>query len=145
MIYDDNSVTVDGSIATCFTDDTSAKVKAMGFNVLEVYDGTNDLTAIIKAMDEAKATRGKPSFIHIRTIIGFGSRKQNTGAAHGAALGEDEVSYVKQLFGFDPAKRFVIPDEVYGASLLPLSLPRYSLLSSLARLLPPRHPARRRR
>ncbi|KAL1731909.1 Transketolase, thiamine diphosphate binding domain-containing protein [Schizophyllum commune] len=113
VIYDDNSVTVDGSIATCFTDDTSAKVKAMGFNVLEVYDGTNDLTAIIKAMDEAKATRGKPSFIHIRTIIGFGSRKQNTGAAHGAALGEDEVSYVKQLFGFDPAKRFVIPDEVY--------------------------------
>ena len=109
-------MTVDGSIATCFTDDTSAKVKAMGFNVLEVYDGTNDLTAIIKAMDEAKATRGKPSFIHIRTIIGFGSRKQNTGAAHGAALGEDEVSYVKQLFGFDPAKRFVIPDEVYGAS-----------------------------
>lgn len=115
-------VTVDGSIATCFTDDTSAKMKAMGFHVIEVYDGTNDLTAIIKALDEAKATKGKPGFVHVRTIIGFGSRKQNTGAAHGAALGEDEVSYVKQMFGFDPAKKYVIPDEVYGASQLCLAV-----------------------
>ncbi|KAL1742395.1 Transketolase, thiamine diphosphate binding domain-containing protein [Schizophyllum fasciatum] len=113
VIYDDNSVTVDGTIATCFTDDTSAEMKAVGFHVIEVYDGTNDLTAIIRALEEAKATTGKPTFVHIRTIIGFGSRKQNTGAAHGAALGDDEVSYVKQLFGFDPAQRFVIPDEVY--------------------------------
>lgn len=76
------------------------------------------LTSIIAALEEAKATTDKPTFVHIRTIIGFGSRKANSGPAHGAALGEDEVEYVKSTFGFDPKEKFVIPDEVYGAHYL---------------------------
>lgn len=60
--------------------------------------------------------KGKPTFVHVRTTIGFGSRKANTGSIHGAALGEDEVAYVKTAFGFDPKAKFVIPEEVYSAS-----------------------------
>ncbi|KAJ7673422.1 transketolase [Mycena rosella] len=113
VVYDDNSITVDGRIESCFTDDTSAKVKSIGFHVIEVYDGSNDLHAIIAALEEAKTIKGKPTFVHIRTTIGFGSRKANTGSAHGAALGDEEVAYVKTSFGFDPKAKFVIPEDVY--------------------------------
>ncbi|KAJ7736743.1 Transketolase, thiamine diphosphate binding domain-containing protein [Mycena maculata] len=113
IVYDDNSITVDGRIENCFTDATSAKMESIGFHVLEVYDGTNDLHAIISALEKAKTIKGKPTFVHVRTTIGFGSRKANTGSAHGAALGEDEVEYVKTSFGFDPKAKFVIPEEVY--------------------------------
>ncbi|KAF8151785.1 Transketolase, thiamine diphosphate binding domain-containing protein [Crassisporium funariophilum] len=113
VVYDDNSVTVDGRIESCFTDDTSAKMAANGFHVLEVYDGTNDLTAIIAALEEAKTVKGKPTFVHIRTTIGFGSRRANTGFVHGSALGEEDVQHVKESFGFDPKVKFHIPEEVY--------------------------------
>ncbi|KAK0442530.1 Transketolase, thiamine diphosphate binding domain-containing protein [Desarmillaria tabescens] len=113
VIYDDNSVTVDGSIDHCFTDDTSAKMKANGFHVLEVMDGDNDLHGIISALDTAKTIKDKPTFIHIRTTIGYSSRKANAGSAHGAMLGVTEVTYVKQQFGFDVDKRFVVPQEIY--------------------------------
>ncbi|KAJ7864391.1 Transketolase, thiamine diphosphate binding domain-containing protein [Mycena leptocephala] len=113
IVYDDNSITVDGSITSCFTDDTSAKMESIGFHVIEVYDGTTDLHAIVAALKQAKTIEGKPTFVHVRTTIGFGSRKANTGSAHGAALGEDEVAYVKTSFGFDPAAKFVVPEAVY--------------------------------
>ncbi|KAK0193656.1 Transketolase, thiamine diphosphate binding domain-containing protein [Armillaria mellea] len=113
VIYDDNSVTVDGSIDLCFTDDTSMKMKANGFHVIKVMDGDNDLHGIISGLETAKTTRDKPTFIHIRTTIGYGSRKANTGSAHGAALGDTEVTYVKEQFGFDINKKFVVPQEVY--------------------------------
>ncbi|KAK0223088.1 Transketolase, thiamine diphosphate binding domain-containing protein [Armillaria fumosa] len=124
VIYDDNSVTVDGSIDLCFTNDTSMKMKANGFHVVEVLDGDNDLHGIISALETAKTTRDKSTLIHIRTTIGYGSRKANTGSAHGAALGDTEVTYVKEQFGFDANKKFTVPQEVYGnayfgASLLP--------------------------
>lgn len=126
---------MDGSIANCFTDDTSAKMRAVGFHVIDVEDGTNDvcstnnslpqcafpsdyiplqLAAVISALSTAKTITGKPTFVHIRTIIGFGSRKANTGPAHGVALGDEEVAYVKQLFGFNPTERLTISSQVYG-------------------------------
>jgi dihydroxyacetone synthase len=86
LIYDNNNVTVDGSIDSCFTDDTSAKLKATGWHVIDVFDATNDVQAISNAMDKAKYVTGKPILINIRTTIGFASRKANTGAVHGAAL-----------------------------------------------------------
>ncbi|KAF9040280.1 transketolase [Hymenopellis radicata] len=113
VIYDDNQITVDGNIANCFTDDTSAKMAANGFHVIEVQDGTNDLPAIIAALDAAKAVTGKPVFVHIRTVIGFGSRRANTGAVHGAALGAEDVEYVKGVFGMDAKAKWQIPEEVY--------------------------------
>ncbi|ORY25855.1 putative dihydroxyacetone synthase [Naematelia encephala] len=121
LIYDNNSITVDGSIANCFTDDTSAKLKATGWEVIDVYDGSNDLAAILAALDKAKQTKGKPTFVNIRTIIGISSRKANTGPAHGQALGDDEVAYVKTQLGFNPDAKFVIPSEVrqYFAETVP--------------------------
>ena len=71
------------------------------------------LAAIMTAMDRAKKVKGKPTMINIRTIIGLGSQHQNTGKAHGAALGEDDVSYVKTQLGFHPDAKFVVPPQVY--------------------------------
>ncbi|KAG7527769.1 hypothetical protein FFLO_06611 [Filobasidium floriforme] len=113
LIYDNNRVTVDGSIDNCFTEDTSAKLVAQGWHVIDVYDGSNDLAAILDGFDRAKKLKGKPVFLNIRTIIGFSSRKANTGPAHGQALGDDEVAYVKSQLGFDPSQKFCIPDKVY--------------------------------
>jgi len=71
------------------------------------------LAAILDGFDQAKKLTGKPVLVNIRTIIGFSSRKANTGPAHGAALGDDEVAYVKQQLGFDPNAKFHVPSKVY--------------------------------
>ncbi|KAJ9099731.1 hypothetical protein QFC20_005609 [Naganishia adeliensis] len=113
LIYDNNSVTVDGNIDACFTDDTSAKVRAQGWHVIDVQDGSNNLAGILSALDEAKSTTGKPTFLNIRTVIGHSSQKQNTGSAHGAALGDDDVAHVKKTLGFNPEEKFIIPSKVY--------------------------------
>ena len=63
--------------------------------------------------DQAKKLTGKPTCLNIRTVIGYSSRKANTGPAHGQALGDEEVAYVKEQLGFDPSQKFVIPDKVY--------------------------------
>ncbi|WVF71758.1 transketolase [Kwoniella sp. CBS 6097] len=113
LVYDNNRVTVDGSIDNCFTEDTSAKLAAQGWHVVDVYDGSNDLAAILEGFDKAKQLKGKPVLVNIRTVIGYSSRKANTGPAHGQALGDDEVAYVKAQLGFNPEEKFVIPDKVY--------------------------------
>ncbi|KIR57904.1 transketolase [Cryptococcus bacillisporus CA1873] len=113
LVYDNNAVTVDGRIDNCFTENTSKKLEAQGWNVIDVYDGSNDLAAILEGLDKAKHFKGKPSLVNIRTVIGYSSRKADTGPAHGQALGDDEVAYVKTQLGFDPAKKFVIPDKAY--------------------------------
>jgi dihydroxyacetone synthase len=71
------------------------------------------LAAILKGFDQSKKLKDRPTLVNIRTVIGYSSRKANTGPAHGQALGDDEVSYVKQQLGFDPNQKFVIPDKVY--------------------------------
>ncbi|KAJ6618003.1 thiamine diphosphate-binding protein [Mycena sp. CBHHK59/15] len=91
-------------------------MKSVGFHVIEVYDGTNNLHAVVAAPEGANKTKGKPTFVHVRTTIGLGGRKANTGSAHGATLGEDEVEYVKTSFGLDPKAKFAIPEEVYSES-----------------------------
>lgn len=113
LIYDNNSVTVDGVIANCFTDDTSAKLAATGWHVIDVYDGSNDLAAVVSALGEAKAVVGKPVMINIRTVIGIGSKHAGKGQAHGQALGDDDVANVKKSLGFDPSEKFVVPQKVY--------------------------------
>ncbi|WWC61577.1 transketolase [Kwoniella dejecticola CBS 10117] len=113
LVYDNNSVTVDGRIDNCFTEDTSAKLIAQGWHVIDVYDGSNDLAAVLEGFDRAKQLSGKPICLNIRTVIGHSSRKANTGPAHGQALGDDEVAYVKRQLGFKPEDKFVIPPKVY--------------------------------
>jgi len=64
-------------------------------------------------LDQAKTIKGKPILVNIRTIIGLGSKNQDSGSVHGAALGDDDVTYVKTQLGFNPDEKFVIPSKVY--------------------------------
>lgn len=113
LIYDNNGVTVDGGIDSCFTEDTSAKARAMGWEVIDVADGTDDVGAVVAALRRAKATRGKPTLVNIRTVIGVGSAQAGQGKAHGQALGDEQVAAVKRALGFDPAEDFAVPPSVY--------------------------------
>lgn len=113
LIYDNNSVTVDGSIANCFTDDSSAKLKATGWHVIDVENGSDDLTAVVKALETAKNLKGKPTFVNIRTVIGIGAANQGKGKVHGQALGDADVANVKRQLGFDADAKFVVPSSVY--------------------------------
>lgn len=113
LIYDNNSVTVDGPIDNCFTDDTSAKLRATGWHVIDVEDGSNDLASVVAALGEAKAYKGKPVCVNIRTIIGIGSINQGKGKVHGQALGDDDIAQLKTALGFDPSVKFHIPSKVY--------------------------------
>lgn len=74
----------------------------------------SQLDAVMKAFEAAKVTKNRPTFVHIRTVIGYGSHRANTGAAHGQALGVEEVEFVKGVFGLDPKAKCLIPEEVYG-------------------------------
>lgn len=78
-----------------------------------VKDGDNDLEGIEKAIKECQAVKDKPSMIRLTTTIGFGSKLQGTGGVHGNPLKEDDCKQVKEKFGFDPSKSFVVPQEVY--------------------------------
>jgi transketolase len=112
VFYDDNNISIDGDTNLAFTEDVSARYRAYGWNVEEVADG-NDFEAINAAIERCKAIEDRPSMIRVRTIIGFGSpNKAGTADVHGSALGPDETKLVKQRFGFDPEKSFVVYDDV---------------------------------
>lgn len=115
IVYDNNGVTIDGKIDTCFTENTSAKLIALGWRVIDVgHDATNDPVAIQKAMQDARAsTAGKPVFINIRTTIGFGSQSAGLPVAHGTALGDADVEWVKMAHRQDPSQKYVVGEKVY--------------------------------
>lgn len=113
VIYDDNHITIDGDTKLSFTEDTTKRYKAYGWNVITVDGDGNDMAAFEKALKKAKREKNRPSIIKLRTHIAYGSpNKQDTAGAHGAPLGDDEIKLVKQNFGWDPEKSFVVPDEV---------------------------------
>ncbi|MEO8210764.1 MAG: transketolase, partial [bacterium] len=111
-LYDDNHISIEGKTEITFTEDTAERLKAFGWDVHIVEDG-NDVEKIAKAIQLAKDEKDKPSLIKIRTHIAFGSpNKVDTAAAHGSALGTDEVAATKKNLGWDPDKFFYVPDEV---------------------------------
>ncbi|KXT02748.1 hypothetical protein AC578_5442 [Pseudocercospora eumusae] len=112
-IYDDNHISIDGDIKCAFTEDVSKRFEAYGWHVQWVKDGDNDLEGIEAAIKKAKEVKDKPSMIRLTTTIGFGSKLQGTGGVHGNPLKEDDCHQVKEKFGFDPSKSFVVPQEVY--------------------------------
>ncbi|MHC4571894.1 MAG: transketolase [Planctomycetota bacterium] len=113
VIYDDNHITIDGDTELSFTEDSAKRYKAYGWNVLVVEGDGNDMEAFEKALKKAKREKNRPSLIKLRTHIAYGSpNKQDTAGAHGAPLGEDEIRLIKENFGWDPEKSFVVPDEV---------------------------------
>ncbi|MFD1149510.1 transketolase [Saccharothrix hoggarensis] len=112
VIYDDNKISIEDDTTIALSEDTAKRYEAYGWHV-QVVEGGENVQGIIEALENAKAETERPSFILLRTIIGFPApNKQNTGAAHGAALGADEVAEVKRILGFDPEQTFEVSDEV---------------------------------
>ncbi|EKG15594.1 Transketolase [Macrophomina phaseolina MS6] len=112
-IYDDNHISIDGDTKCAFTEDVTKRFEAYGWHTIWVKDGDNDLEGIEAAIKEAQSVKDKPSMIRLTTTIGFGSKLQGTGGVHGNPLKADDIQHVKKLFGFDPEKTFVVPQEVY--------------------------------
>src|SRR5215218_7373435 len=112
LVYDDNKISIEDNTEIAFTEDVGKRYEAYGWHVQHVDDG-EDLAAVDAAFAAAKAETQRPSIIVLRTIIGWPSpNKQNTGAAHGSALGDDEVRATKEILGFDPEKSFDVAPEV---------------------------------
>lgn len=116
VLYDDNSITIDGETSLSFTENVPMRYESYGWKVMSVGDGDHDLSSLYQAIEEAKAQGrlpdGKPTIINVKTTIGFGSTKQGTEAVHGSALGAKEVEIVKGKLGFDPQASFVVPEDV---------------------------------
>ena len=113
ILYDSNKITIEGSTDLAFTENVQQRMQAFGFQTLTVEDG-NDLEAIGKAIAEAKAEKSKPSFIEIKTHIGYASAKQDSASSHGEPLGVDNVVALKKALDYPkPEETFYIPDEIY--------------------------------
>jgi len=110
VLYDDNLVSLDGPTSLSYTDDYLERFRAYHWHVQEVKDG-NDLAALEAAIEAAKAETGKPSFIAVHTIIGYGSPKAGTNKAHGEPLGAADVVLTKKFFGFPEDQSFYVPDD----------------------------------
>ena len=112
VFWDDNEISIEHDTNIAFTEDTPARYEAYGWHV-QVVEGGENVTGIEKAIEAAKKVTDKPSFIALRTIIGYPApTKMNTGGVHGSALGADEVAATKKVLGFDPDKNFEVRDEV---------------------------------
>jgi transketolase len=112
VFYDHNEISIEDDTKIALAEDTPARYAAYGWHVQRVEGGEN-VVAIEEAIAAAKAVTDKPSFISIRTIIGYPApTKMNTGKAHGSALGDEEVAAVKKILGFDPDRNFELPDGV---------------------------------
>ncbi|MFF4468666.1 transketolase [Streptomyces sp. NPDC001599] len=116
LLWDDNHISIEGDTETAVSEDTCKRYEAYGWHVQRVApkpDGDLDPNAIYDAIEEAKKVTDRPSFIAMRSIIAWPApNAQNTEAAHGSALGDDEVAATKRVLGFDPEKSFEVSDEV---------------------------------
>ncbi|GAB3116040.1 transketolase [Janibacter alkaliphilus] len=120
VIYDANQISIEDDTDISFSEDAAARYAAYGWDTVVVDwrkkgDGSayvEDVDALLKACEKSKRSK-KPTFIELRTIIAWPApTKQDTGAAHGSALGEDEVAETKKLLGFDPEKSFAVEPKV---------------------------------
>ncbi|MGH8860417.1 MAG: transketolase family protein, partial [Jatrophihabitantaceae bacterium] len=112
MFYDDNHISIEDNTAVAFSEDVLARYAAYGWHVQRVDSG-EDVVALEDAIKKAQRATDKPSIIAIRTIIGWPAPTlQNTGKAHGSALGEEEIRKTKKILGFDPDVTFDVADEV---------------------------------
>ncbi|WJR36409.1 transketolase [Mycobacteroides immunogenum] len=112
VIWDDNKISIEHDTKIALSEDTAARYEAYGWHVQTVVGGEN-VAGIEEAIEAAKAVTDRPSFIALRTIIGYPApTKMNTGGVHGSALGADEVAATKKILGFDPDKSFDVAPEV---------------------------------
>lgn len=112
-IYDNNQITIEGSTAIAFTEDIAARFLGYGWNVLRVGDA-NDVGRIEAALATFRKTPGRPTFLILDSHIGYGSpNRQDTSAAHGEPLGDDEVRLTKRAYGWPEEATFLVPGGVY--------------------------------
>jgi transketolase len=119
VIYDANEISIEDDTNIALSEDVAARYEAYGWHV-QTVDWTHggegyreDVHALYDALEAARAVTDRPSFIKLRTIIAWPAPSaQNTGKAHGSALGEEEVAATKKLLGFDPELTFEVPAEV---------------------------------
>lgn len=112
VFWDDNRISIEDDTNIAFNEDVAARYEAYGWHVQTVESG-EDVVAIEEAVRNAQQETERPSFIRVKTVIGYPApTKMNTGGVHGAALGDDEVAATKEVLDFDPEKTFHIDDEV---------------------------------
>ena len=112
--WDDNGISIDGEVGNWFTDDTPARFRAYGWQVIDRIDG-HDAEAIASAIEQARGNSLEPTLICCRTIIGRGSpNKQGKESSHGAPLGDDEIALTRETIDW-PHEAFVIPEEIQAA------------------------------
>jgi len=112
-IYDSNKITIEGHTDLAFSEDVATKFIGLGWNVTRVGDA-NDLEMLDQAFQVFKNTRDRPTLIIVDSHIAWGApNKQDTSAAHGEPLGEDEVRLTKRTYGWPETKKFFVPDGVY--------------------------------
>ncbi|MFR9756713.1 transketolase [Streptomyces sp. TR06-5] len=116
LLWDDNHISIEGDTSGAISEDTVARYEAYGWHVQRVEpleNGDLDPVALHAALEAARAETERPSFIAVRSIIAWPApHAQNTGAAHGAALGEEEVAATKRVLGFDPEQHFQVDEDV---------------------------------
>jgi transketolase len=112
-VYDNNHITIEGNTRLAFTEDVATRFLAYGWNILRIGDA-NDCERIEQALEIFRKTKGRPTFIILDSHIGYGSpNKQDTAAAHGEPLGEEEVRLVKRSYEWPEDEKFLVPDGVY--------------------------------
>ena len=113
VLYDSNRISIEGSTDLAFRENVEERMKAFGFQTITVEDGTN-LDAIGLAIEAAKADTERPSFITIKTEIGYGCpAKQGRASAHGEPLGAENVAALKENLGWESMEPFYVPEDVY--------------------------------
>ncbi len=111
-IYDNNRITIEGHTDLAFSEDVATRFIAYGWNVTRVGDA-NDLAMLDRAFETFKKTTGRPTFIIVDSHIGYGApTKQDSHAAHGEPLGEQEIRLAKRFYGWPEDAKFLVPDEV---------------------------------
>ena len=112
VYYDDNHISIEGDTELAFSEDVGRRFEAYGWHVQDLGEDIG-LDRLQEATDAAKAVEDRPSLVILRTHIAQGSpNKQDTGAAHGSPLGEEEVRLTKEVYGWPPDEQFLVPDEV---------------------------------
>jgi transketolase len=111
-IYDNNHITIEGNTALAFSDDVAARFTSYHWNVLRVSDA-NDTEVLDRALQTALKETERPSLIIVDSHIAWGApNKQDTSAAHGEPLGEEEIRLTKERYGWPPDAKFLVPEEV---------------------------------
>jgi len=111
-IYDQNRITIEGKTDLAYTEDVETRFRGYGWNTVKVADA-NDIAALRRAFESARAEKSRPTLVLVDSHIGFGApKKQDSASAHGEPLGEDEIRGAKKAYGWPADAKFLVPDGV---------------------------------